>query len=983
MARGSVLSPSSLSLVLLASAAFLLSVTQHVSANGLTAQSASASAYSLVLHAYDPAIFRNDGVQINMPFSTTATQKLHTHKVALASEYFSPNINTLAKLLQLPESLAGVTLLAFGNGAPDLFSTFSAVRAGSGALAIGELVGSASFIVGVVLSSTTFVSPTYQVSSIPYLRELCFFAATIGMVAVIVLSEKLTQTLAICMVGLYTMYVIAVVLTTYYEGKYSYAELSASAEYLDDTALATYQHVPDEIVALGDESRYSFQQHIATRDGTGASMQPRPVWAHSTASLVSGSRKRQWHRRRQTTSATYANFEYSDMWALDTLKGSTSVKALGGFLNQHRRSLLAAAECSELLDEAHETEAADRRNLSLGDADETSPLQSAQYDQEPSVYGSMQNTLPAFNASNRHEFDSMHRNIVRSPQPQSQPQALPLPQPHWDNYTMRGAGSVSTKNSNNTRKIIQPYREISLVSSAQCSESDELSPHYLHIAKLSSGNAQTKLKKSSAQANSQSSCISPILPSVDHDNPSSDLLQNQRSNSHIDLSSAGSVGSHPDRQPDSGQQSNAIPSTPQSLHAALASASGVALTEQWQAPPASVSTQEGISKEYSHITAISHVCIPTLHYWRPEASAKLKAFIAFSALPVFLLTLTVPVSICIPDSSDENANSGGSDQHCISNDGTNECGYEEQAIDHWPTREQSTCSQRRESNVIFSHGSPTYRRSASAPELAEMPLISTPSNDQQCSKKPIKRAISASCRTSSLGSANIRWAEGAASYMRSAMSVIFLCHAAYYSGYIFPEVDYKTQHIMGFVFAITSILGNYLVRRYSFEPYWLQAVPCVVGFACGLVWVAIIADEIVSITQALGLMLGLSEEILGLTVVGFGNSLGDLVTNLTLTRMGYPMMAVSACFGGPMLYILLGIGIAACGVMTRPGHVGDTYWIPITSPTVLVSTACLLANSILYLVAVPLQGFQMTRMVGLISLCIYVMGMSINVYLEW
>ncbi|KAJ2382954.1 hypothetical protein GGI23_007254 [Coemansia sp. RSA 2559] len=177
--------------------------------------------------------------------------------------------------------------------------------------------------------------------------------------------------------------------------------------------------------------------------------------------------------------------------------------------------------------------------------------------------------------------------------------------------------------------------------------------------------------------------------------------------------------------------------------------------------------------------------------------------------------------------------------------------------------------------------------------------------------------------------------------------------------------------------------GNYLIRRFSFSTYWLQiALPCFAGFACGLVWVSIIADEIVSITQALGLMLGMTEEILGLTVVGFGNSLGDLVTNLTLTRMGYPMMAVSACFGGPMLYILLGVGVAACGIMTGSGPIGNTYWIPITSPAVLVSTACLVIDSMVFLVAVPLQGFRITRAVGIVALSVYMMGMVLNIYLE-
>ncbi|KAJ2349895.1 hypothetical protein GGF43_004351 [Coemansia sp. RSA 2618] len=100
-----------------------------------------------------------------------------------ASEYFSPNISTLAKLLHLPESLAGVTLLALGNGAPDLSSTYSAVRAGSAALAIGQIVGSAAFITSVVVCATTLAVPIFKVSRLSYLRELCFFVATVGMVA--------------------------------------------------------------------------------------------------------------------------------------------------------------------------------------------------------------------------------------------------------------------------------------------------------------------------------------------------------------------------------------------------------------------------------------------------------------------------------------------------------------------------------------------------------------------------------------------------------------------------------------------------------------------------------------------------------------------------------------------------------------------------------------------------------------------------------
>ena len=36
-------------------------------------------------------------------------------------------------------------------------------------------------------------------------------------------------------------------------------------------------------------------------------------------------------------------------------------------------------------------------------------------------------------------------------------------------------------------------------------------------------------------------------------------------------------------------------------------------------------------------------------------------------------------------------------------------------------------------------------------------------------------------------------------------------------------------------------------------------------------------------------------------MISKGNSLGDFVANVTIAKMGFPTMAMSACFGGPML----------------------------------------------------------------------------------
>lgn len=42
-----------------------------------------------------------------------------------ANEYLSPALEHMTLSFKIPESLAGVTLLAFGNGAPDVFASIA------------------------------------------------------------------------------------------------------------------------------------------------------------------------------------------------------------------------------------------------------------------------------------------------------------------------------------------------------------------------------------------------------------------------------------------------------------------------------------------------------------------------------------------------------------------------------------------------------------------------------------------------------------------------------------------------------------------------------------------------------------------------------------------------------------------------------------------------------------------------------------------
>lgn len=122
----------------------------------------------------------------------------------------------------------------------------------------------------------------------------------------------------------------------------------------------------------------------------------------------------------------------------------------------------------------------------------------------------------------------------------------------------------------------------------------------------------------------------------------------------------------------------------------------------------------------------------------------------------------------------------------------------------------------------------------------------------------------------------------------------------------------------------------------------------------------------------------MSDAILGLTIFAMGNSLGDLVANITVARMGYPLMALSACFGGPMLNILLGIGMSGT-YLTHTLHQPVRIEI---SRTLTVSALGLLTVLVGTLVSVPLNGFVMSRKWAAGLILVYAGVMIANVVVE-
>ena len=83
----------------------------------------------------------------------------------------------MADSLKLSQNIAGVTFLAFGNGAPDVFSAIAAIsnaKDGDAGLAFGALFGAGVFVSTVVAGLICIVQPFQSVQR-PLLRDLIFF----------------------------------------------------------------------------------------------------------------------------------------------------------------------------------------------------------------------------------------------------------------------------------------------------------------------------------------------------------------------------------------------------------------------------------------------------------------------------------------------------------------------------------------------------------------------------------------------------------------------------------------------------------------------------------------------------------------------------------------------------------------------------------------------------------------------------------------
>lgn len=155
---------------------------------------------------------------------------------------------------------------------------------------------------------------------------------------------------------------------------------------------------------------------------------------------------------------------------------------------------------------------------------------------------------------------------------------------------------------------------------------------------------------------------------------------------------------------------------------------------------------------------------------------------------------------------------------------------------------------------------------------------------------------------------------------------------------------------------------------------WLLA-----GFVMSVTWSYIIANELVALLVSIGYIVGISPSILGLTVLAWGNSLGDLITNVALTMKGGregTQVAISGCYAGPIFNLLAGLGLSLV-VVTWKAYPSS---VKIPNDVFLLETLAFLVIGLLWaLVVLPWRKMKLDRFLGVGLLVIYLACISLRI----
>ncbi|KAI9739589.1 MAG: hypothetical protein M1834_006307 [Cirrosporium novae-zelandiae] len=869
-----------------------------------------------------------------------------------ASDFFCINLSTIANLLGLSQSMAGVTFLAFGNGSPDVFSTFAAMSTNSGSLAIGELIGAAGFITAVVAGSMAIVRP-FRVARKSFIRDVGFFVVAASFSMVFLADGSLYVWECVVMVGFYAFYVTFVVSWHWYTGQRRRRNERQTA-------------ARSNFYISGSEVQETLEPYQDDDDPT----------AGEQRSLLNG-----------TSNEDFGALERNDVPEIrdDEEDDETRGRRLAELRNNMRINRPAPGE---------------RRNT-------LNPIR-------PSLVGALefQALLSSLNKSRnihsinlrRYSDDPTYRRLSRAGSISTATQHPQYPQSANPFHGLGGnltksafrARAVSTNDAENLRLLEDGPRTTtardflgpSSPSNNEVHETQDhsnrslnsrpVSPTFLSPPQSDYGTREPSSDRMSMSGGS----IARLAPPGQQDlmGDSSRLLTPEMlpklCTSHSNI-----LGGTPMASPFpmySDEPSSAVlssvapsfrlspsrPSSPSPIGRSLTDDSPPRLPKWWPynfLPPPRV---------------LYATLFPTLYSWNDKDFWE-KTLALAAAPSVLLLVLTLPV--VESDNDNDGSDIVDPDPGLLGPEIDHSCHQQDLPenpilISTSPPQSQAGNEQIGEqpnNSVLPVNDFPSADHPPTKPNGGQgMRIVLTPDHSEGDNQQTLDAEEYPSKMPPPSPKEWNRWLVAVQIFTAPIFVVLIVWANA--------DEQLNPRHLLlpiliSLVVSLTLLAVLLLLTSPTKIPPGRSSL-CFIGFVVSVTWISTIANEVVGVLKAFGIILNISDAILGLTIFAVGNSLGDLVADMTVAKLGYPVMALSACFGGPMLNILLGIGCSGLYMTLRGAkhkhhkHPNrpiryKPYQLEI-SKTLVISGITLLITLIGLLILVPLNHWKMDRRIG-------------------
>ncbi|XP_056134800.1 sodium/potassium/calcium exchanger 1-like [Lampris incognitus] len=152
----------------------------------------------------------------------------------------------------------------------------------------------------------------------------------------------------------------------------------------------------------------------------------------------------------------------------------------------------------------------------------------------------------------------------------------------------------------------------------------------------------------------------------------------------------------------------------------------------------------------------------------------------------------------------------------------------------------------------------------------------------------------------------------------------------------------------------------------------------VMTFIGSILWIAVFSYLMVWWAHQVGETVGISEEIMGLTILAAGTSIPDLITSVIVARKGLGDMAVSSSVGSNIFDITVGLPVP--WLIFSLLHSGEP--IMVSSNGLFCAIVLLFLMLIFVIIAIAACRWKMSRMLGSTMFLLYFVFLVLSVLLE-